>query len=444
MHAAKIALQERVSRCHLVLEVRDARIPFSSGNPEFDPLLVGKKRVIVFNKSDLADPRSFDRVKKHFAALNQPIIFMAGDPVVEKKKKRRQTPEGQERDCNEPSSRSAHAVSHHVNRTQLRQLHQLIQSTLGPRKFSSVPPVLLVVGFPNVGKSTLINAFRAFGKIAEGANASKAANDPTKESTTRMQRGGDARVGPTPGVTRGISGFLVTSAARTQARPGSTAVQTDKLFLLDTPGIMLPYIPSTPDGVELGLKLAAINAVADLVLGEESIVRYSLWLLNRSRQFAYVHHLRPYLEEPTNDLNRLLIAVFRKKHPRVITRSALFKQFEKLTRERLAGPRYDEDGHIIREETTTEEANDDDKTTAETNTQNTTHSPDIPSESMPTPTTPIPVSIGELTSEELMLCTTWWIRAFRRGELGRLTLDHIPAAPKPTTPTIYHRHAPPS
>lgn len=412
------------------------QIPFSSGNPEFDTILGTKKRIVICNKSDLADERTFDRVKAWFRSRGQQVLFMAGDPVVEKrnkktnqttktnsnkKKKDVKSSSKDEDDDDEDTSSFEDQLSsledarkeeskHHVNRTQMRQLHQMIHEAIGKRKFASVPPVILVVGFPNTGKSTLINAFRSFSKIVAGSNASKSFLDSTKEETSKMQRGGVARVGSTPGVTRGISGFTVSSGIR--GTKGKS--DTDKLFLLDTPGIMLPYIPSTPSGVELGLKLSAINSIADLVVGDEILVRFMLWSLNRSNHVRYVEHLRPYLNGPTNDLNKLLIAIYRKKHSRVVSKSQLFQQFTKLTHEWRTATQYDEDGNVI------------DPARIAARQGNFSH--DTPpasssSSSSSDPSGSVPTSIGELTSEELMLCTSWFIKNYRRGAFGRITLD---------------------
>ena len=435
MHSAKLALRARISECHLVLEVRDARIPFASANPDFDDIIGQKKRLIIFNKTDLADERSFDQVKAYYKARNQPIMFMAGDPVVDKlpspdKKKRKGDKVGE---SNSPAHDAGDdfsladpdmsqlakklASKYHVNRTQLRQLHQLIHSMIGPRKFTSVPPVILVLGFPNTGKSTIINAFRSFSKIVAGANASKSFLDSTKEETKKMQRGGVARVGSTPGVTRGVSGFIVSSGLRTASG------HSEKLFLLDTPGIMLPYIPSTPTGVALGLKLSAINAIADLVVGDEAICRFMLWSLNRSGQFGYVQHLQPHLTQPTNNLGQLLMAVYRAKHSRTVAKSQLFVKFTKLAQERRLA--------LEREGQPDKDGDDADRP----------NSPPLshvsPFDSLPPADEPIaaPMTVADLTSEEMALCTSWFIKAFRRGEFGRITLDTVPEDEKTNSNT---------
>lgn len=455
------------------------QIPFSSGNPEFESLLQHKKKIVVLNKSDLADPRSFGDVRRWFEARGQPVMLMAGDPV---------RPRVNKRTLNGPASAAAQTG---VNRAQMRALHQLIADTLGPRKFASVPPVVLVVGLPNTGKSTLINNFRLFGKLGLAANASKRADESDKEDTAKMQKGGVAKVGAQPGVTRAISGFLVaTSMPSTAAKSsasntglsigGSAAAQSDKLFLLDTPGIMLPYIGSDRRGVELGLKLGAIAALSDVAVGEEVLCRYALYALNRSAEFAYVRELQ--LAGPTTDVGEVLMAVWRMHFQQTVSNSALFKDFARLAeqrrrsdeeesrdRDRLQRLEDDAEEQEAEEEQVDGErrsarvvdadaptsgralphavaplpsyALDPDAASPSTAAAASTPSHSAQSSSFSSPTgasasasassSPQPTSIAELSTEESLLCTGWFLKRFRRGELGKLMLDEVPRSAAP-------------
>ncbi|XP_059295941.1 short integuments 2, mitochondrial-like isoform X2 [Lycium ferocissimum] len=106
--------------------------------------------------------------------------------------------------------------------------------------------LVMVVGVPNVGKSALINSIH---QIA-------LSRFPVQE---KMKK---ARVGPLPGVTQDIAGFKIAH------RPS--------VYVLDSPGVLVPTIPD----IETGLKLALAGSVKDSVVGEERIAQYLLAVLN--------------------------------------------------------------------------------------------------------------------------------------------------------------------
>ncbi|KAE9585271.1 hypothetical protein Lal_00018319 [Lupinus albus] len=106
--------------------------------------------------------------------------------------------------------------------------------------------LVMVVGVPNVGKSALINSIH---QIAQS-------RFPVQE---KMKR---ATVGPLPGVTQDIAGFKI--------------AQKPSIYVLDTPGVLVPSISN----IETGLKLALAGSVKDSVVGEERIAQYLLAVLN--------------------------------------------------------------------------------------------------------------------------------------------------------------------
>ncbi|KAG2561838.1 hypothetical protein PVAP13_8KG232800 [Panicum virgatum] len=106
--------------------------------------------------------------------------------------------------------------------------------------------LIMVVGVPNVGKSALINSIH---RIATS-------RFPVPDKNKR------AMVGPLPGVTQDIAGYKIASQP--------------SIYVLDTPGVLVPSIPD----METGLKLALTGAVKDSVVGEERIAKYLLSLLN--------------------------------------------------------------------------------------------------------------------------------------------------------------------
>ncbi|XP_044467420.1 short integuments 2, mitochondrial isoform X2 [Mangifera indica] len=137
------------------------------------------------------------------------------------------------------------AINAH-SRSSVKKLLDLVELKL--KEVIAREPTLLVmvVGVPNVGKSALINSIH---QIA-------LSHFPVQEKTKR------ATVGPLPGVTQDIAGFKIAH------RPS--------IYVLDTPGVLVPSIPD----IETGLKLALAGSVKDSVVGEERITQYLLAVLN--------------------------------------------------------------------------------------------------------------------------------------------------------------------
>lgn len=137
------------------------------------------------------------------------------------------------------------SISAH-SKSLVTQLLALVELKL--KEVISREPTLLVmvVGVPNVGKSALINSIH---QIATS-------RFPVQEKVKR------ATVGPLPGVTQDIAGYKIAS------RPS--------IYVLDTPGVLVPSIPD----IETGLKLALTGAVKDSVVGEDRLAQFLLAILN--------------------------------------------------------------------------------------------------------------------------------------------------------------------
>ena len=186
-----------------VCEIVDARIPVSSRNPDIDSIFGNKPRIIILNRMDLADPAG---TKEWIASYKrQGITAIAMDC-----KNRRGVADF------EPAVRLI--------------LQQKIQRDAA--KGMNRPVKLMVVGIPNVGKSTLINQI-------SGRKGAKAENRP--------------------GVTRGKQWVTVDSG----------------LLLLDTPGILWPKF----EDPEVGMKLAYTGAVKEDILDIEELAVFLMKLL---------------------------------------------------------------------------------------------------------------------------------------------------------------------
>lgn len=131
---------------------------------------------------------------------------------------------------------------------------------------------MMVVGMPNVGKSSLLNALRQLG----------------------VNRGKVAFTGAQPGVTRKIG----TTVKILEGGENSEAV-----YLLDTPGVFVPYVPNA----ESMLRLALCGSVKDTVIAPTTLADYLLYHLNLYDPRVYAEYA-----SPTNDVMELLSALARK------------------------------------------------------------------------------------------------------------------------------------
>lgn len=127
MAKAKRLLKEQLSRVDVVLELCDARLPFSSRNPDLNELLAGKPQILLLNKADLADSATTAAWLKAFRA--EGLQALAIEAVKSNKNILKQI---------------ALAAEEKVKKSQARGISRVVRA--------------LVVGVPNVGKSTLINS----------------------------------------------------------------------------------------------------------------------------------------------------------------------------------------------------------------------------------------------------------------------------------------------
>ncbi|XP_057703931.1 mitochondrial ribosome-associated GTPase 1 [Corythoichthys intestinalis] len=251
-HMAKGLKQMRASlkRVDCVVEIHDARIPFSGRNPMFQETLDVKPHLLVLNKMDLADLTNKQRILNKLNSNGVKNVLFT--------------------DCLKQRDNS-------VTKLVPTVLEMITKSPRFNRE-ENHNYCLMIIGVPNVGKSSLINSLRR----------------------THLKKGRASRVGGEPGITR-----AVLTKIQVCERP--------IMHLLDTPGVLPPKIES----VETGMKLALCGTILDHLVGEDVIADYLLYSLNRLGNFSYVEKYN--LEEPSDDIQNVLkrIAVKLRKVQRV-------------------------------------------------------------------------------------------------------------------------------
>ena len=206
MKKATRMMEESLSQVDAVAELRDARIPDSSRNPDIDRIAAGKPRLIILNRADQADPDATAQWRRE----------LTGNGVM-----------ALEMDCKSGKGVGAFPAA---ARTLLRELIERSEA----RGKVGRPLRFMVLGIPNVGKSSFIN--RLAGRRA-------------------------AQTSDRPGVTRGKQWITL----------------PNNILLLDTPGILWPKFESE----QVGLALAWTGAVNDNILDIELVASA---LLERLRE----------------------------------------------------------------------------------------------------------------------------------------------------------------
>lgn len=197
-------MEEDIRLVDAVCELVDARIPLSSRNPDIDTLCVNKPRMVILNRIDLADPVTTNAWYDYFRQRSFAVL---------------------KTDC-----KSRKGIDRFV--PTVRELLAEKLQRYQERGFVNKPLKLMIVGIPNVGKSTLINQI-------SGRKGAKAENRP--------------------GVTRGKQWVTVDRG----------------LLLLDTPGILWPKF----EDEEVGRRLAYTGAVKDDILDTETLACHLIAML---------------------------------------------------------------------------------------------------------------------------------------------------------------------
>ena len=203
MAKTKREVVEKLDLIDVVFEVIDSRIPYSSKNKDIDKMIKNKKRILVMTKIDLCDMDVTNKWVDYYKKLGYEVILV---DLINKK--------------------NIKEIFNVTDKISLELNEVRSKKGLKPRKTR-----VLILGIPNVGKSTLINTL--VGK--------KATN-----------------VGNKPGVTKHLEWIRI----------------NDKLELLDTPGILWPKL----DDQEVALNLAAMTAIKEEILNLDDV---SIYIINK-------------------------------------------------------------------------------------------------------------------------------------------------------------------
>lgn len=246
MYSGMQAMIGKLNTVDCVVEVHDARIPFTGRNQEFRRHLgLIKPRVLVLNKSDLADSSRWDHIKRRLAEAGDENVIL--------------------------SDLSGSQFSHSTRGYDklMENVVHLVHSSERYNRQTSKEYKIMIVGIPNVGKSTLINRLRQYHLGLKGEPAA---------------------TGSFAGVTRHVMNRI-----KVCSRP--------LVYLLDTPGILEP---GATKNNERAMRLALCSTINDRVLKIEPLAEFLLKLLNKSKNYTYMHLFK--IDSAVDNLNELILA----------------------------------------------------------------------------------------------------------------------------------------
>ena len=202
MKKTRELIKDNLKLVDLVIEVLDARIPISSRNPIIDELVGSKPRVIALNKTDIASDKETKRWREYFANEGSTPVAI--------------------------NAQSGSGVSN------LLKLLERMENQLSEGKMRQKPLRMMIVGVPNVGKSSLIN---------------------------RLTGRKSAQIGNKPGVTKGKQWLKLKNG----------------MELLDTPGILWPKFEDN----RVGIYLAFCGSIKDEILDLPTLALELIKVLRR-------------------------------------------------------------------------------------------------------------------------------------------------------------------
>lgn len=272
-HAALGRMQKTLSNVGLIIECRDMRVPISSWNPLLERSLAtttsGRARIIVYTKRDLVPSSSRTlsppKIREDGAVLSENARQDTGNVIQTLKEFHLK-------------QRNAEEIIFLGDNSNPRPTAQLLEAIKRVARDADTLTGLraMVVGMPNAGKSTLLNKLRA-----KGMNLPKA-----------------AKTGAEPGVTRKLGTPVRIVPRETDGENADPDLMGlgEGVFLVDTPGVFIPYVASAEDM----LKLSLVGCVKDGLISNVTVADYLLYHLNLSTEGPASY--RKFCSKPTNDV----------------------------------------------------------------------------------------------------------------------------------------------
>ncbi|XP_026673836.1 mitochondrial GTPase 1 [Ceratina calcarata] len=234
-------MKQQLKNVDLVVEVHDARVPISGHYADFSKTITGlKPHIFLLNKMDLTDTKFKNSVIKNLNNKGLPNVLFTSF--------KNQNCKGVKELL--PLAQRLIKESNRFNRSQESSFQ------------------MMIIGVPNVGKSSLINRLR---------------NNVLHKSSA-------VAVGAVAGITRSVSTRVKVS-------------EIPDIYVLDTPGILAPRI----NDMHTGLKLALVGCMQDHLVGPEILADYLLFWLNKHERFEYVEKLG--LTNPSDDISHVLVYI---------------------------------------------------------------------------------------------------------------------------------------
>ncbi|XP_033324417.2 mitochondrial GTPase 1 isoform X1 [Megalopta genalis] len=238
-------MQKELKNVDCIIEIHDARIPLSGHYADFTNTLTGiKPHIFVLNKVDLADMRYKESLIAELK--NKGLVNVLFTNIK---------------------------YEHCEGVKQLLPLAQrLIKESDRYNRAEEKSYAMMIIGVPNVGKSSLINRLRS--------------NNLFKSKAVK--------VGGVAGVTRSVS-----TRVKILTNPD--------IYILDTPGILTPKI----NDIHCGLKLALVGCMQDHLVGPDILADYLLFWINKNKRFEYINKLG--LPNPCDDIMYVLTFIAAKQ-----------------------------------------------------------------------------------------------------------------------------------